>query len=241
VFFPVSVEEIYPVHGIINVMLDDKVLRIGVVDDHPLFLAQLETIINELDDMSVVATAESVSEAKKWFKPTDLDAVVLDVDLPDGNGIGLGIALTKGNPSLGVVFLSAVNQLDAFLQVPEETRSNWGYLFKGTMRSATVLARALRAAVNGQSIVDPILLDRIDVTNAHGISKLTNRQLEVLRGVAQGDSNLTIARNLNISENAVGNHLIQVYESLGIPDGKNRRVTAVLELLNRDDKREALR
>jgi DNA-binding NarL/FixJ family response regulator len=222
------------------VMTGEKVLRIGLVDDHPLVLAQLETILNELDDMSVVATAETVSEAKKWFKPADLDGVVLDIDLPDGNGIGLGIALTKENPSLGVVFLSAVNQLDAFLQVPEDTRSHWGYLSKVTTRSATVLARALRAAVKGQSIVDPTLLDRIDVSNAHGVSKLTNRQLEVLRGVAQGDSNLTIARNLNISENAVGNHLIQVYETLGIPDGKNRRVTAVLELLNRDNDRKSL-
>lgn len=224
-----------------GLMVAERVLRIGVVDDHPLVLAQLETILNELDDMSVVATAETVSEAKKWFKPADLDAVVLDIDLPDGNGIGLGIAMSKENPALGVVFLSAVNQVDAFLQVPEETRSHWGYLSKSTTRSATVLARALRAAVNGQSIVDPTLLDRIDVSTAQGVSKLTNRQLEVLRGVAQGDSNLTIAQNLNISENAVGNHLIQVYETLGIPDGKNRRVTAVLELLSRDNNREALR
>jgi len=224
-----------------GLMVAERVLRIGVVDDHPLVLAQLETILNELDDMSVVATAETVSEAKKWFKPADLDAVILDIDLPDGNGIGLGIAMSKENPALGVVFLSAVNQVDAFLQVPEETRSHWGYLSKSTTRSATVLARALRAAVNGQSIVDPTLLDRIDVSTAQGVSKLTNRQLEVLRGVAQGDSNLTIAQNLNISENAVGNHLIQVYETLGIPDGKNRRVTAVLELLSRDNNREALR
>lgn len=216
-------------------------MKVGVVDDHPLLLAQLETILNELDDINVVATAETVTEAKKWFKPADLDAVVLDIDLPDGNGIGLGIALTKENPELGVVFLSAVNQLDAFLQVPEETRSHWGYLSKATTRSSTVLARALRAAVKGQSIIDPSLLDRIDVSAAQGVSRLTNRQLEVLRCVAQGDSNLTIAQNLNISENAVGNHLIQVYETLGIPEGKNRRVTAVLELLSRDNNREALR
>lgn len=222
-------------------MASEKVLRIGVVDDHPLLLAQLETVINEIDDMSVVATAESVSEAKKWFTPSALDAVLLDVDLPDGNGIGLGIALSKENPELGVVFLSAVNQLDAFLQVPEETRSKWGYLSKATTRSGTTLARALRAAIKGQTIIDPTLLDRIDVSKDKGISNLTNRQLEVLRGVAQGDSNLTIAQNLNISENAVGNHLIQVYETLGIPEGKNRRVTAVLELLSRDNDREALR
>lgn len=222
-------------------MPETNKLKVGVVEDHPLLLAHLETILNELEDISVVATAETVSEAKKWFKVSELDAVVLDVDLPDGNGIGLGIAMTKENPALGVVFLSAVNQLDAFLQVPEDTRSNWGYLSKGTTRSATALARALRAAVKGQSIIDPTLLDRVDVSIGLGVSKLTKRQLEVLRGVAEGDSNQTIAKNLNISENAVGNHLIQVYETLGIPEGKNRRVTAVLELLSRDNNREALR
>ena len=104
-----------------------------------------------------------------------------------------------------------------------------------------MLARALRSAVNGHTVIDPTLLDRIDVSKAQGVSKLTKRQLEVLRGVAEGDSNLTIAQNLNISENAVGNHLIQVYETLGIPEGKNRRVTAVLELLSRDNNRDILR
>jgi DNA-binding NarL/FixJ family response regulator len=222
-------------------MTVEKVLRIGVVDDHPLVLAQIETILNELDDMKVVATAESVSEAKKWFVPADLDAVVLDIDLPDGNGIGLGITMSKENPAMGVVFLSAVNELDAFLQVPEATRSKWGYLSKATTRSATVIARALRSAVNGQTVIDPTLLDRVDISKPQGVSKLTKRQLEVLRGVAEGDSNLTIAQNLDISENAVGNHLIQVYETLGIPEGKNRRVTAVLELLSRDNNRETLR
>ena len=238
---PRSFESFVSNPDILGGMKGANTLKVGVVEDHPLLLTHIETILNELDDIDVVATAETVTEAKKWFKPADLDAVILDIDLPDGNGIGLGIALAKDNPELGVVFLSAINQLDAFLQVPEETRSKWGYLSKSTTRSATVLARALRSVVKGQPVIDPTLLDRIDVSNTHNISKLTNRQLEVLRGVANGDSNLTIAQNLNISENAVGNHLIQVYETLGIPEGKNRRVTAVLELLSRDNNRETLR
>lgn len=215
--------------------------KVAVVEDHPLLLAHLETILNELPDIDVVATAETVSEAKKWFKPAELHAVVLDIALPDGDGISLGIALTKHNPDLGVVFLSAHNELDAFLQVPEDIRSRWGYLTKTTTRSASVVATALKSSVNGQPIIDPTLFDRIDVTTSHRISQLTSRQLEVLRGVARGDSNLTIANNLNISENAVGNHLIQVYETLGIPDGKNRRVTAVLELMSRESSVAALR
>jgi DNA-binding NarL/FixJ family response regulator len=238
---PRSFESFVSNPDILNSMSGANTLKVGVVEDHPLLLAHIETILNELDDIDVVATAETVTEAKKWFKPADLDAVILDIDLPDGNGIGLGLSLAKDNPGLGVVFLSAINQLDAFLQVPEETRSKWGYLSKATTRSATVLARALRSVVKGQSVIDPTLLDRVDVSNTHSISKLTNRQLEVLRGVANGDSNLTISQNLNISENAVGNHLIQVYETLGIPEGKNRRVTAVLELLSRDNTRDTLR
>jgi DNA-binding NarL/FixJ family response regulator len=77
-------------------------------------------------------------------------------------------------------------------------------------------------------------LPRVDVSASLGVSQLTHRQLEVLRAVARGHSNLTIANDLGISENAVGNHLIQVYETLGIPEGKNRRVTAVLEFLARN-------
>jgi DNA-binding NarL/FixJ family response regulator len=208
-------------------------LKVGLVDDHPLLLTHLEQILNEFPDIDVVATAETVSEAKKWFNPVSLDAVVLDIGLPDGNGIALGVALSQSNPNLGVVFLSALNQLDAFLQVPETTRSRWSYLAKSTTRSAEILAHALRSSINGQPIVDPSLLQRVEVSASLGVSKLTRRQMEVLRAVARGHSNLTIANDLGISENAVGNHLIQVYETLGIPEGKNRRVTAVLEFLAR--------
>lgn len=218
-------------------MDSSEVLKIGLVEDHPLLLAHLEQILNEVPDIDVVATAETVSEAKKWFKPLSLDAVVLDIDLPDGNGIGLGMALCQSNPNLGVVFLSAINELDSFLQVPETTRARWSYLAKSTTRSADMLARALRSSINGQPVVDPSLLERVEVLTTKGISQLTPRQLEVLQAVARGQSNLAIANNLGISENAVGNHLIQVYEALGIPEGKNRRVTAVLELLSRESDR----
>jgi len=230
----VKIRTFVSIAAIINGVATNTALKVGLVDDHPLLLAHLEQILNELPDIDVVATAETVSEAKKWFKPLSLDAVVLDIDLPDGNGIALGMALCQSNPNLGVVFLSALNQLDAFLQVPETTRSRWSYLAKSTTRSADMVASAVRSSVSGQPIVDPTLLHRVEVSTPRGVSQLTRRQLEVLRAVARGDSNITIANDLGISENAVGNHLIQVYETLGVPEGKNRRVTAVLELLSRE-------
>jgi DNA-binding NarL/FixJ family response regulator len=230
----VKIRAFVSITAIMNSVASNTALKVGLVDDHPLLLSHLEQILNEFPDIDVVATAETVSEAKKWFKPLSLDAVVLDIELPDGNGIALGVALSQSNPNLGVVFLSALNQLDAFLQVPESTRSRWSYLAKSTTRSAEMLARALRSSVSGQPIVDPSLLPRLEVSASRGVSQLTRRQLEVLRAVARGHSNLTIANDLGISENAVGNHLIQVYETLGIPEGKNRRVTAVLEFLARN-------
>lgn len=64
------------------------------------------------------------------------------------------------------------------------------------------------------------------------VGSLTKRQFEILREVARGESNQTIADQLGIAVNSVGNHLIAIYDALGIPDDKNARVTAVLHFLN---------
>lgn len=206
-------------------------LRVGIVEDHPIFLELVSAALSECPGIEVQATAETVAEAKKWFAPAELDVVILDIELPDGNGIGLGVQLRRENPSLGIVLLSDRDMLEVLQGLPPEMQSGWSYLTKSSTRSIDTLAQAIRATARGETVIDPTLVNRSRARLGTPVAGLTRRQFEVLRAVARGESNLGIANELGIAENSVGNHLIGIYDALGIPDGKNARVAAVLEFL----------
>ena len=208
-----------------------KPLRIGIVEDHSLFLELMSNALAQVPDIEIVATADNVTEAKKWFEPEKLDVVILDIELPDGNGVGLGITMRRRNDKLGIVLLSDRDMLELILGLPQDVRAGWSYLTKGATKSIDALASAIRATAQGETIIDPTLINRAQARPGTGIGSLTNRQFEVLRSVARGDSNQTIANDLGIAVNSVGNHLIVIYDALGIPEGKNARVAAVLEFL----------
>jgi DNA-binding NarL/FixJ family response regulator len=204
---------------------------VGIVEDHPIFLELLASSLNALGGISVVATAYTVAETKKWFRPAELDVLVLDIELPDGNGVGLGIQMRQANPDLAIVLLSDLDMLELVLGLPDEVRSGFSYLTKGATKSVETLAHVIRLAAQGEVVIDPTLVPRSPGRAGGSLATLTNRQLEILEAVARGESNQGIADFLGITANAVGNHLIGIYESLGIPEGKNRRVVAVLKFL----------
>jgi DNA-binding NarL/FixJ family response regulator len=215
-------------------------IRVGIVEDHPLFLELLSSALNDVDGIEITSSATGATEAKKWFKPEDLDVLILDIELPDGNGIGLGITLRRINPSLGIILLSDKDVLELIFGLPEEERRGWSYLTKSSTKSIDVLAQTIKASAKGQTIIDPVLVNRSQARPGTAVASLTNRQFEVLRSVARGESNQTIADNLGIAVNSVGNHLIAIYDSLGIPEGKNARVAAVLEFLQDTNRSQGL-
>ena len=206
-------------------------IRVGIVEDHLIFLELLASSLNSVGDISVVATSHSVAETKKWFRPAELDVLVLDIELPDGNGVGLGIQMRQANPELAIVLLSDLDMLELILGLPDEVRSGFSYLTKGATKSIDTLAHVIRLAAQGEVVIDPTLANRSRAQIGTAVANLTSRQFEILRAVARGESNQGIADLLGITVNSVGNHLIGIYDALGIPEGKNSRVAAVLKFL----------
>lgn len=206
-------------------------IRVGIVEDHRLFLDLLAESLGKQDDITVVVKADCVTEAKKTFNPTELDVVILDIELPDGNGIGLGVTWRRQNPNLGIVLLSAGDVLELVESLPEHENRGWCYLSKSSTKSVEAVAGVIRAAARGEVVIDPSLTSDSRNAAPSRVAALTTRQRQILQAVADGDSNQTIADKLGIAPNSVGNHLISIYAALGIPEGKNARVTAVLELL----------
>lgn len=208
---------------------ETKVLRIGIVEDHRLLLEMLGKSLGDVADIEVVELCASVAEAKQRIVPEELDAVLLDIELPDGNGVGLAVTLRRRNPNLGIVLLSARNMLELVEALPVSERIGWSYLSKSTTASPATVAAVLRASILGESVIDPSL--HATPRDSSRLAKLTKRQFDVLRAVAEGLSNKAIAEELDIAPNSVGNHLIAIYDALEIPDGSNARVAAVLEYL----------
>lgn len=206
-------------------------IRVGVVEDHVFLLGLLTSALSQVPDFDVVATASSVKQAKDTFDPKGLDVIVLDVELPDGNGVGLGVTFRRSNAKLGILLLSDREVLDLIFGLPEELQSGWSYLTKSATESTEFFIDAVRKTAQGQTVIDPVLIGDSTPHSSSAVSRLTRRQIDVLQAVARGDSNKAIADSLNLAVNSVSNHLIAIYDALGIPEGKNARVAAALEYL----------
>jgi len=209
-------------------------IRVALVDDNPMFLDMLAGTLNRNEHLSVVATASSVREAREVVKPGEVDVAVIDIELPDGNGVGLGLGFQNTDPSLKVVLLSAHSMLDVVWQLPGKIGEKWSYLSKTSSASIDDLTHAIVDSAYGRVVIDPALLPPAKRVGA-GLARLTNRQRQILALVAEGYNNEAIADRLGLAEKSVVNHLTAIYQHLDIGDEKNSRVAATLVYLNEND------
>ncbi|WP_029292070.1 response regulator transcription factor [Cellulomonas sp. HZM] len=208
-------------------------LRVAVVEDQPLFRSMLERTFSGTDGLHVVAAVGTTTEAMRVIRPGAVDVAVLDIDLPDGNGIALGVTLRRSHPTLGILLLSAHDAMDLLLDLPRDVAAGWGYLSKTSSTSEEALVSAVRAAAVGETVLDPALLAKVRPRAGSDVARLTDRQYEVLRLLSSGLSNAGIGERLGITEKSVQNHVNAMYATLGIDADpqRNPRVTAALRLL----------
>lgn len=208
-------------------------LRVAVVEDQPLFREMLLTLLRAQPEVDVVASADSLAGARRVIDPRAVDVALLDVELPDGNGIELGVELRKADAGIGIVLLSAQDVMVSLLSLPTMTRQGWSYLSKTSTTSTGALMRALRTSADGRTMLDPDLVRASQPRAGSSLAALTERQLAALRLLASGLSNTAIAAELNITTHSVENLLNAMYTNLGVSaeGSRNRRVSAVLRLL----------
>ena len=208
-------------------------IRVAVVEDQPLFRSMLEHTLASTLGLEVVVAAGTATDASRMIRPGLVDVAILDIDLPDGNGIALGVTLRRRMPGLGILLLSAHDAMDLLLDLPPDVAAGWCYLSKNSSTSEAVLVGAVRAAAVGETVLDPALLERMTPRAGSAVARLTDRQYEVLRLLAAGLSNAGIGDRLGITEKSVQNHVNGMYATLGIDSDpkRNPRVTAALRLL----------
>lgn len=211
-------------------------IRVAVVEDQPLFRQMLATTLDAANGVSVVTTAAGVDAARSAFADPDLghvDVALLDVQLGDGSGIDLGVELRATRPGLGIVLLSATDALDVLLELPRSVSQGWSYLSKTSSLSLPTLVRAIEVSAEGRTVLDPELVAKRRPRSGSSLARLSGRQYEVLRLLAEGLSNAGIASRLGLAPRSVDNHIAAVYAELGLASGGviNPRVGAALRFL----------
>lgn len=207
-------------------------LRVAIVDDHPLYREMLSAVLAASTEVVVSVEAGGVAEALRLIEPGEVDVAVLDVDLPDGNGVGLGVQLRRRSPAIGILLISSQDVMEFLVDLPQDVRKGWSYLSKNSPLSSTrTIVEAIQATAEGVTVLDPVLVARARPRTGSALAGLSARQYEVLTLVALGLSNAGVAERLGISARSVENHLNLVYAALALPAHNNSRVSAVLRFI----------
>ncbi|HYR63855.1 MAG TPA: response regulator transcription factor [Actinomycetota bacterium] len=190
-------------------------IRVMVVDDHQLLAESLLMVLDEEPDMTVVATAASVAEARLNARRHTPDVVLMDYRLPDGLGTDAARFIREENPIVRVVMLTGFPD-DAILVAAIEAGCS-GYITKDSAVSEAI--SAVRAAYAGEALISPSMLARLLPKlrrDYRGVgSTLTDREREVLSLLAGGSQNSTVADQLFLSVNTVRKHVQSILSKLG--------------------------
>ncbi len=194
-------------------------VRILMVDDHALVRAGLCRLIQEIDGVEIVGEASDATAALKIVEASNPELVMMDIGMPDVNGLEATAKIKTLFPEVRVIIVSMYCSEEDVLQALRSGAS--GYLLKNS--APTEIALAIDAVMSGgvylspqvsKSVVDGYL-DRVKI-NSHSSGRLSPRQREVLSLVAQGLSTKEIARRLGISGKTVETHRTQLMARLDI-------------------------
>lgn len=187
-------------------------IRILVVDDHRMVLQSLVRLLTEQDDMSVVATAGTAAEALAAARRERPDVVIMDYVLPDTNGLEATALIRSELPETRVVLLTGDTAENVLLAAIDAECA--GYVEK--TNAFEELAVAVRAVHAGQAVLPAArLLSGLRRRSAAPSTELTQRELDVLRLLAEGRSNKDIAQQLGLALNTIRNHVQSCLMKLG--------------------------
>ena len=196
-------------------------IRVLVADDHPAFRRGLELMLADVDDLDVVGMAETGALAVDLAGSLAPDVVLMDLRMPDLDGIEATRRIVRSAPAPAVVVLTMFEDDDSvFAAMRAGAR---GYLLKGADQDEIV--RAIRAAAAGEAIFGPEVAARVIDHFAQGAGSLaavfpslTEREREVLEMIAAGKGNAAIAHELMISLKTVRNHVSNIFTKLQVSD-----------------------
>ncbi len=211
-------------------------IRVVVVDDQELFRRGLTMLLGVESDIEVVGEAGDGVAATDLAMSVAPDVILMDVRMPKRSGIEACLAIKEIAPTARIIMLTVSDEEADLYDAVKNGAS--GYLLKDS--STDEVAQAIRVVADGQSLISPSmaikLLDEFKQMSRSDrqqvpTPRLTERELEVLKLVAQGLNNREIAKRLFISENTVKNHVRNILEKLQLHSRMEAVMYAVREKL----------
>ncbi|HUU08366.1 MAG TPA: response regulator transcription factor [Dehalococcoidales bacterium] len=207
-------------------------IRLLIADDHPAFREGLSRLLEEEEDLECVGISADGEEAVRMVEELHPDVAIIDVSMPNLDGIKATEKIKAACPDTAVLMISAFDYQSYVLASLKAGAS--GYMSKD--RPLQELISAIRLVRSGDSILDLKATDTIvqclidsERGGKRGFDELQSRELDVIKLTARGMSNKDIADELFISERTVQTHLINIFRKLGV----NSRTQAVLYALRK--------
>ncbi len=208
---------------------EERSIRVLVCDDHDLIRQALRGVVNAEPDMEVAGEASNGEEAVALARELQPDAVVMDIEMPGMSGIEATKRIKSILPSATILVLTVHDSNEYILRILKAGAT--GYLTKGIISKE--VPAAIRTAISGESILsEDILRKLIDYAlrfpdadeDTYKRDEFSDRDIDILRLVAEGCSNKTIGRELNLSENTVKKYMMAIFDKLGV----HSRTSAVI-------------
>ena len=204
-------------------------LRILVAEDHPLFRKGVISLLSSVPEFEVVGEATSGKEAVARATELQPDVVLMDLQMPGGNGIEATREIVHESPSIRVLVVTLFEDDDSvFMALRAGAR---GYVLKDADEDE--LVRAIRAVGRGEAIFSPAVAERVlayfagaPLAAPRVFPPLTDREREILNLIARGHPNPSIARELSLSTKTVGNYVSNIFAKLQVADRAQAMIRA---------------
>lgn len=203
--------------------MEDDRIQVLIADDNTPFRQGLRAMLRTTPDMHVVGEATTGMEAIAMAEALQPDVILMDLQMPEGNGMDATRRIVHTSPHIRVVVLTMFDDDDSvFAALQAGAR---GYLLKGSLKAEVL--RAIRAASNGEAIFGPSIAQRLmqhftrHTSGGHSrdlFPELTEREREILALMAQRLTNQEIAERLVLSGKTIRNHVSNIFSKLQVAD-----------------------
>lgn len=214
--------------------MTDSTIRVFLLDDHEVVREGLRSLIESTGDMKVVGEASTAADAINRLALSQPDVAVLDVRLPDGNGVEVCREIRSSHPEIACLMLTSFSDDEALFDAIMAGAA--GYVLKEVRGSD--LVGDIRKVASGQSLLDPSLTGRVMERlrrreTSDDAAGLTPQEQRILELIAQGRTNRQIAEVMILSEKTVKNYVSNLLAKLGM----SRRTEAAVYAVKRTQER----
>jgi DNA-binding NarL/FixJ family response regulator len=202
-------------------------VRLLLADDHRMFRQGLRELLERKTHFQVVGEAQTGREVLAQIATLRPDIVLLDIQMPELDGISVARQLAEEHPEIKIIMLTMYRQDQHLLEAIKAGIK--GYLLKDA--DAEELIKVIERVHRGESALDPALTDRVFAAvrrqESMPVETFSDRELAILRLVAAGHDNRTVATQLSLSEKTVGNRLSEIFQKLHVTNRTQAALVAI--------------